>query len=53
MLADVIVLSEDMHQIPERQLLGTTVTYSIAGGQIIHSQTRPRRRDATYADRTL
>jgi predicted amidohydrolase YtcJ len=37
-LADVIVLSGDLHQIPEWQLPRTTVTHTIAGGQIVHRQ---------------
>jgi predicted amidohydrolase YtcJ len=37
-LADVIVLSEDVHQIPEQQLARTTVTHTIVGGQIVHGQ---------------
>jgi predicted amidohydrolase YtcJ len=37
-LADVIVLSEDVYQIPERQIPPTTVTHTIVGGQILHRQ---------------
>ena len=37
-LADVIVLSGDLHQIPERQLPRTTVTHTIVGGQVVHRQ---------------
>jgi predicted amidohydrolase YtcJ len=37
-LADVIVLSEDVHQIPEQQIPHTTVTHTIVGGQIVHRQ---------------
>jgi len=36
MLADVIVLSDDLHQIPELRLPGTTVTHTIVGGEIVH-----------------
>jgi len=35
-LADVIVLSEDVHQIPEQQIPDTTVTHTIVGGRIVH-----------------
>jgi hypothetical protein len=37
-LADVIVLSEDVHQIPEQQIPHTTVTHTVVGGQIVHRQ---------------
>jgi predicted amidohydrolase YtcJ len=36
-LADVIVLSEDLHQITDQQIPRTTVTHTIVGGQIVHS----------------
>jgi predicted amidohydrolase YtcJ len=32
----VIVLSEDLHQIPEPQVPDTTVTHTIVGGQVVH-----------------
>jgi predicted amidohydrolase YtcJ len=35
-LADVIVLSEDLHQIPEERILRATVTHTIVSGQIVH-----------------
>jgi predicted amidohydrolase YtcJ len=38
-LADVIVLSEDVYQIPEQQIPHTTVTHTIVGGEIVHRQT--------------
>jgi predicted amidohydrolase YtcJ len=34
----VIVLSEDLHQISERQLSRTSVTHTIVGGQINYRQ---------------
>jgi predicted amidohydrolase YtcJ len=37
-LADVIVLSEDLHQITDQQIPRTTVTHTIVGGQIVHRQ---------------
>jgi len=32
----VIVLSEDLHQIPDQQIPRITVTHTIVGGQVVY-----------------
>jgi predicted amidohydrolase YtcJ len=39
LLADVIVLSDDLHHAAEQDLLRTTVTHTIVGGKIVHRRT--------------
>ena len=35
--ADVVVLSQDIYNIPPREILNTVVEYTIAGGEIVYS----------------
>ena len=40
-LADLVILSHDIMQVPPRDILTTTVVFTVSGGQVTHARPRP------------